>query len=283
MSQGIILVTKDLEIPIINTRCVELLELPPDFVSASLRFDELVDYQTKRGEFTDIKIPKGLKPIDHFGPGNASAQFDLYERTRPNGTVLEIRSTRLPDGGFVRTFTDVTQRRQVQAHVTKLASEDALTGLANRRLFRSELENVYCGRQAGAIDTAVEFAILCLDLDRFKAVNDTLGHPIGDLLLQAVAQRLKASLRPTDILARLGGDEFAVLLPAIQSRKEPSTVASRLVAVVSKPYEIGGHQIVIGVSVGVAVWPTDAMQPDDLMVAADLALYSAKSNGRGTH
>ncbi len=207
MSQGIMLVTNDLQIPVINSRCAELLDLPPDLIKNPPRFDRLADYQGASHKPADGSAPQPSKP-------ETSTQVAVSERTMPNGSVIEIRSGRLPDGSFVQTFTDITQRRESEAHVARLASEDPLTGLPNRRVFRATLDDLcrrHRHRWAGA-ERAV-FAILFLDVDRFKVINDTLGHRVGDMLLQEVAKRLEHALPASNILARLGGDEFAVIVP----------------------------------------------------------------------
>ncbi|NJO34779.1 MAG: EAL domain-containing protein [Rhodospirillales bacterium] len=197
--------------------------------------------------------------------------------------MLEVRSTALPDGGFVRTFTDITERRHAQAEVGRLASEDVLTGLPNRRLFQQELEK--CAQVSCSSFGAEHqgFALLYLDLDHFKDVNDTLGHPVGDGLLQAVAQRLKQIVRNDSIAARLGGDEFAILIRSVISTDQPEAVAKRLVAALAHPYDIYGQTITIGVSIGIALSPHDATDPDLLLKAADMALYAAKAAGRSTY
>jgi GGDEF domain-containing protein len=158
----------------------------------------------------------------------------MYERVRPNGTVLEVRSVRLDDGAFVRTFTDVTRRMKAQSEADRLASEDALTGLANRRVLSDALDRL---TRPGRDAQAKSFAVLYLDLDRFKIVNDTQGHAIGDLLLKAVAKRMRRSLRASDLVARLGGDEFAVLMHAVDKEPSPEVVAQRLS--IPPVYEIG--------------------------------------------
>jgi PAS domain-containing protein len=210
MSQGIMLVTKDLQIPVINRRCGELLGLPAALIESPPRFDQLVELQAQLGEFRNAAMPTDRTAA---GPGVSHAiagQLTIRERTMPNGSVIEVRSGELPDGGFVQTFTDVTKRCEAEARVGRLASEDPLTGLPNRRVFRSALDKV--SRRPSSTERnarePIEFAVLFLDLDRFKVVNDTLGHRIGDLLLQEVAKRLKQALRGTDVLARLGGDEW---------------------------------------------------------------------------
>ena len=175
---------------------------------------------------------------------------------------------------------DITHRRQAQEAVTRLASEDALTGLGNRRLFREHLE-----KRSLQPRTADEqgFALLCLDLDWFKDVNDTLGHWIGDALLKSVAERLTSTLRAGNTVARLGGDEFAVLLPRTNSAQKTEVLAKRIIELLAQPYDIYGHRIQVGVSIGIALAPHDGNDPDLLLKAADMALYAAKAAGRGTY
>jgi diguanylate cyclase (GGDEF)-like protein len=290
MSQGIMLVTKDLQIPIINGRAGELLNLPAEFVKHPPRFDELVEFQSRTAESNpDGPVNKGAAADrtdkDSVQRDKPSVQFTVSERKMPGGTVIEVRSGHLPDGSFVQTFTDVTKRSEAEAHVARLASEDPLTGLPNRRIFRSTLDAL-SGRgvsAGGSRPPQSEFAVLFLDLDRFKVVNDTLGHRIGDLLLQEVARRLRQALAPSDVLARLGGDEFAVVVASLNSRGELEGLANRLTEVISQPYSIDGHQIRSSVSIGIAVGPHDGNSADDLLMAADLALYAVKATGRGTH
>jgi diguanylate cyclase (GGDEF)-like protein len=280
MSQGIMLVTKDLQIPIINSRCGELLQLPREFVEHPPRFDQLVEFQSRIGEFNSSAIEQPLAAVDPAQNGTTSAQFTICERKMPSGAVIEIRNGHLPDGSFVQTFTDVTKRCEAEAHVARLASEDPLTGLPNRRVFRATLDQL-C-ETSGNSDSAA-FAVFFLDLDRFKVVNDTLGHRIGDQLLQEVALRLKQMLASTDVLARLGGDEFAIVVRSLESGAALEALARRLIEVVSQAYEIDGHRIQSSVSIGIAIGPRDGENADDLLVAADLALYAVKATARGTH
>jgi diguanylate cyclase (GGDEF)-like protein len=277
MSQGIMLVTKDLQIPIINGRCGELLDLPGEFIKSPPRFDELVEYQTRNAKQRSAANWRGEPPA------RAAAEhekFAVCERTMPNGTVIEVRSGHLPDGSFVQTFTDITKRAEAEAHVARLASQDPLTGLPNRRVFRTTLDQM--SRAPGGIESLHEFAVMFLDLDRFKVVNDTLGHRIGDMLLQEVAKRLESLLRREDLLARLGGDEFAIVVRNVDSRDELEALAERLVSSVLEPYEISGYRIRTSVSIGIAVGPEDGENADDLLMAADLALYAVKGTNRGT-
>jgi diguanylate cyclase (GGDEF)-like protein len=282
INQGIMLVTEDLHIPIINKRCGELLGLPEELVNHPPRFDELSPFQSTN----DRRVPSL-----EFGMGvakewkDAASEFVAFEHTRSDGAVIEVHSTPLPAGGFVRTFTDVTKRSQAEAHIARLASEDPLTGLPNRRVFRSTIDRL-SGIESSAEDTvaaSAEFAVLFLDLDRFKVINDTLGHRLGDMLLIEVARRLKHTLRPGEMLARLGGDEFAVVLPSFDSRDALGKVAGAIVEAVACPYGIDGHNIRSAVSIGIAIAPGDGKNADELLMAADLALYAVKNGGRGTY
>ena len=284
MDQGLMLVMPNLSVPVLNEKCAELLGLPTSFVTAPPRFDEILAYMNLLGELDTIQRPPGVSELEFFGPSNATHRLTHYQRTRPNGIVLDVRTSYLPEGGFVRVFSDITQRQRAQNDIARLAAEDALTGLANRRSFAHHL--TITSRHSVQLDSTVscqvEYAVLVLDLDHFKAVNDTLGHPVGDKLLQAVALRLKSSIRTNDFIARLGGDEFAIILTHVDNREEVSGVADRLIATISAPFEIDGHQISMGVSIGVALGPIDAADTTDLLVAADLALYAAKGAGRCT-
>jgi diguanylate cyclase (GGDEF)-like protein len=192
-----------------------------------------------------------------------------------------VRSDCLPDGGILHTFADITNRREAEAHIARLAAEDPLTGLPNRRVFSAALDQI-SGQRSDSRQND-EFAVLFLDLDRFKAVNDTLGHRIGDRLLQEVAKRLEWSLGTNSVLARLGGDEFAVIVPAFVSRAALEASALRLAKTISEPYELDGHRVCTNVSIGIAVGPGDGESVDDLLMAADLALYAVKASGRGTY
>jgi diguanylate cyclase (GGDEF)-like protein len=180
----------------------------------------------------------------------------------------------MKNGGWVSTHEDITERRRTEAKIAHMAHHDALTGLANRVLFREQAMEALMRRKSQQT-----LAMLYIDLDHFKSVNDTLGHPVGDRLLVLASQRLCACLRDHDHIARLGGDEFAVLLNSNPSPDETAVLADRIIESVAKPYEIDGQQAIIGVSIGVAMAPTDGTDADRLMQSADMALYRAKKEG----
>ncbi|HUI95279.1 MAG TPA: EAL domain-containing protein [Xanthobacteraceae bacterium] len=277
ISQGIMLVTSDLQVPIINKRCIELLGLPGGLIDKPPHFDELA------GHFDD---PAGANLVRKPPGGQVGAdgrQHTVHERTMPNGAVIEIRTGALAAGGFVQTFTDISKRRKAEAHVARMASEDPLTGLPNRRVFHAELDRITPQDPLADQAEPREFSVMFLDLDRFKVINDTLGHRVGDRLLQAVAKRLSSSLDPDATLARLGGDEFAVVATAVASHGEVEALARRLIEGVSQPYDIDSYRISSSVSIGIAIGPRDGRNADDLLMAADLALNAVKADGRGTY
>jgi diguanylate cyclase (GGDEF)-like protein len=191
--------------------------------------------------------------------------------------VVSIQRQRMSDGSVLTTHEDITDRRQSEAKVAFMAHHDLLTGLANRTFFMEKIE------EAGARlrRRGEAFSVFMLDLDRFKDVNDSLGHPAGDALLKEMAQRLRSSLRETDVLARLGGDEFAILQSGeAHLRDSAIMLAVRINEVVARPFELEGRRVTIGTSIGIALAPQDGVDPDDLLKKADLALYRTKSQGR---
>ena len=171
------------------------------------------------------------------------------------------------------------QLAQSQERLAQLARTDALTGAANRVIFNERLRQAFAGARRGA----TAFAVLYLDLDRFKEVNDTLGHHAGDLLLQQVAHRLGNATLQIDVVARLGGDEFAIIQAEVADSSAAGTLAEKLIEVVHAPYLIEGNELRIGVSIGIALWDRDSASPDSLLTEADQALYRAKHAGRGQY
>lgn len=188
---------------------------------------------------------------------------------------LTVATRNVPDWGWLCQLNDVTSWVDAQAAAREVATRDVLTGLPNRSSLLPKVERA-------VTDGSQPTALLMIDLDRFKTVNDTLGHPIGDALLSKVADRLKASLRATDTVARLGGDEFAVLQVGAEQPVGAETLAKRLVEVLSRPYVIAGHMIDVGASIGVAIASTSSVS-DVLFKQADIALYRAKEGGRGRY
>ncbi len=273
MSQGIMMIDADQNVAVVNRRAVELLNLP-EFVHSRPKFADVMTHLLAQDEFgkDDRKVApqlwEAIKVGDRYGA-------NTYQRTRPNGVTLEVRTTSLPAGGLVRTFTDITASKRIERQIAHMAHHDALTGLANRVLLRSHID-VALGRYRRQRE---EFALLSIDLDRFKSVNDTLGHAAGDELLRCVAQRLRDCVRETDTVARLGGDEFAVLQVMTENREGIEVLARRILEKVGAPYVLDGRSAVVAASIGIARC-ADGSSVEELFQNADLALYRVKSEGR---
>jgi diguanylate cyclase (GGDEF)-like protein len=189
---------------------------------------------------------------------------------------VNLQIQRVGETHWILSFEDLGARRQAQDHLARLASTDPLTGLGNRMRFRQSLSLALEELSGGG----ERLALMLIDLDRFKAVNDTLGHPVGDLLLRKVAERLRTLIRQKDMLARLGGDEFALWIPSSADSDGLARLGARIVDLLGRPFLIEGQQVNIGASVGIAVAPPDGNNYELLMKGADLALYSAKAAGR---
>jgi diguanylate cyclase (GGDEF)-like protein len=233
----------------------------------------------------ELSVAAGNHPEDNIAALYAARMEFVAQRRAgtqlqelSDGRVVAISHEPMDDGGWVATYEDVTERRRAETRISFMARHDALTNLPNRVLFRECLDHALSqlGRGHG-------FAVLFVDLDHFKSINDTLGHPIGDRLLLAVAERLQACVRETDMVARLGGDEFAVVQAGVARPDDAAELAGRIVRALGEAFLLDGHQILIGASLGIAVAGTDGTSVDTLLKNADLALYRAKEDGRGAY
>jgi diguanylate cyclase (GGDEF)-like protein len=254
-----------------NKRAEEILRIPAVRRGASAR--EMLAGCVASGTLNAATLERLLSDLD----SRISGKFDgeLAVATE-EGRALSLTFEPMENGGSVVLIEDVTERKNAEARINHLARYDALSGLPNRSFFHDQMEFALATMKR---DT--HCAVLFADLDQFKQVNDTLGHPAGDALLCAVADRLRGIIRETDLVARFGGDEFVVLQSPIRGPEKAEMLARRIVEELSNPYEIDGHRIVIGASVGIAVSPRDGSSADTLLKNADMALYRSKSEGRG--
>jgi diguanylate cyclase (GGDEF)-like protein len=274
MSHGLCFFDAAHRLIVCNDRYVEMYDLPRDRIGPGTSLAEIVDMRFEVGSFPAMSKEEYL----HWRAKVAvSAEpTDSVVELR-NGRTFKIRHRPMPDGGWVATHEDITEQRQSEVKIEYMAHHDSLTDLANRVLLNERLEQALGHR----IHREEIVAVHHLDLDQFKAVNDTFGHLAGDKLLKIVARRLRGLVRDTDTIARMGGDEFVIVQGPIRDPAEATSLAQRIIALISEPYDIDGHQAVIGVSIGIAVGPGDGLRPDKLLRNADLALYRAKGDGRG--
>ncbi len=273
MSQGIIMVDAAHRVAVFNTRTLQLLDLPADLMKSAPLFADVIAYQQSHQEFEQAGgVPHSVETA-LTGPAFS------YERERPDGRILEIQSMPMPSGGMVRTYTDITERRQNEARVRYFAHHDDLTQLVNRVVFQERLKH--------AIELADHskrsIAVFYLDLDRFKQINDTMGHGAGDQLLVEAASRLRGTVRDIDTVARMGGDEFAIIQPLIDQPKAAIQLAIRVLRLINEPFIIGGTECSVGVSIGIAMYPDHARNASELLRNTDIALYRAKADGRGRY
>ncbi len=249
-----------------NPQWLELYGLLPEDIRIGMHFRDIFAKQT-----AVLDVETYLVDLK-----NRLARSEQISNTVqfPDGRVVYISYGRREGGGWVATHEDITERKASADRIERLAHYDSLTGLANRNLFKERID------EALASSRRLEpgFAVLLLDLDKFKSVNDALGHQCGDALLKQVADRIKAQIRDADTAARIGGDEFAVIVAAM--RDGAASLAERLVQAIAEPYHIDGHPVVIGCSIGLALVPEHGTRVDEILRNADLALYRSKNAGR---
>jgi diguanylate cyclase (GGDEF)-like protein/PAS domain S-box-containing protein len=283
-----------------------LMDNVPDsiyFKDRESRFTRINRYAAERFGVADPALAVGRTDFDYFAEEHASKAFrdeqeivrtgrplvNVEEKeTKPDGAVRWVSTTKLPlrdrQGNVTGTFgisRDVTQRKHAEEQLERQAFFDALTGLPNRALFMNRLQHLF--NRARRSPEGLLFAVLYFDLDRFKSINDGLGHLAGDELLVGIARRLERHMRPSDTLARLGGDEFTVLLEDITSEADATRVADRIQQELATPFVLSGHEIFTSVSVGIALSSSGYQRPEEMLRDADTAMYRAKAAGRSRH
>ncbi len=272
--QGLVLYDASARIIICNQPYLDMFGLSPEVAKPGCTIQRLIAHRKETGSFDGDVDAFCNAIIQTVSLGKATRQLTKA----PGGRAIEIINRPLKGGGWVATIEDVTERTRADEKIVHLAHYDGLTDLPNRLLFRERLE-----ASLKAIRPGEQLAVLYIDIDEFKSVNDALGHPTGDELLKGVAERLRGCLKETDVAARLGGDEFAVIQTAIKDRSETTRLVDEIHSAIRQPMECMGHLITTDASIGIALAPGDGADLDQLLRNADLALYGAKGDGRRTY
>jgi diguanylate cyclase (GGDEF)-like protein len=277
MSQGLCMFSADERMIVCNLNYLMIFGMSPDVVKPGISLYEVLQHSVDVNVASDnvVELYRIRREVI------AAKQPAIYSETLADGRIIDIWHRPMADGGWVSTYDDVTERRQAESRITYMATHDPLTDLPNRSFLRDRLSHLLlAATKQEAEGDGQSLALLLLDLDRFKEINDTLGHAAGDRLLRMVAERLQKLVSGEDLVARLGGDEFAIL-HSVENADAVANLSQRIIDSLIMPYDLEGHQANIGASIGVSLAPADGLDSEELLRCADLALYRAKSRGRG--
>jgi len=275
MSQGLLMFDSEARLVICNRRYLEIYGLSPEHACPGVALVDMLKQRAAMGTFAGDPDEYLAFLVNSLAQGkNVTRVIEL-----PDARIISVVNHPMPGGGWVATHEDITERRRAEQQIAHMARHDALTDLPNRVLLSERLsERLTAGAHHGEM-----LAVLYLDLDHFKGVNDTLGHSVGDELLKAIADRLRSCANDTDTVARIGGDEFAIIQTNIESPSEAAMLARLICDTIKAPYNLHGHVVIVDTSIGIAIAPNDGVDVDELLKNADMALYGAKADGRGTY
>ncbi len=273
MTQGLLLFDAESRLIVCNRSYIAMYGLSPEIVKSGIALRDIIAHRRESGAFNG--------DVDEYCAALSRSllqgRTSHHQTETPDGRTIMIVNKPVAGGGWVATHEDVTERRRAEARIRHLAHYDALTDLPNRALFHERLRE-----ELGSIAPNRQLAVLYIDVDEFKSVNDTLGHQAGDQLLQSVATNLRRVARPNEFIARLGGDEFAIMQTSINDQAETAGLVRRVFEAIRTPFECLGHQVTSDASVGVAMAPRHGTGLDQILKNADLAMYAAKAAGRRT-
>ena len=274
MSQGLLMTDRNRRLIVFNARFLNMFAIDPSKLTTGLPTSEVFSLMAG----SELMAPEMAEEVQvkqrRLAEARQSGTFVVSGKDRSS---VSVSQRPLTDGGWIATYEDVSEQRRAEEHIRFAAHHDALTKLPNRVLFRARLDEMI----SNLPDRDMGLALLYLDLDKFKHVNDTLGHPIGDALLESAGSRLLNCVRECDIVARLGGDEFALAYVSPDLPIAAERLAQRIISALSAPYHLEGHTVIAGASVGIALAGHGPMSADTLLKNADMALYQAKARGRG--
>jgi diguanylate cyclase (GGDEF)-like protein len=273
MPQGLIMFDSSLRLIVCNAYYAQMYGLRAEHAQPGTPLRAILEHQVEVGT-----SPINVESFVESTLASASMPtLGVVEHQLHDGRIISVVNAPLSTGGGVTIHMDVTEKRNSERQIAFLAHHDALTELANRVQLREHIE-----KSLKYLERGKKLSVLCLDLDHFKDINDTLGHSVGDALLCAVAARLRELVRDDDLVSRTGGDEFSIVQAGAElPSAAPAILAARVVEVLSVPFDLGDHHVVIGASVGIAIAPDDGQDVDQLLKNADMALYRAKDDGRG--
>jgi diguanylate cyclase (GGDEF)-like protein/PAS domain S-box-containing protein len=271
MTQGLLLFDAQARVVVCNQRYLDMYGLSREVISPGRPFRDVIAHRQETGSFAgdvDAYVADVVRDV---------GRSTVHVMHTADGRAIQISSRPVADGGWVATHEDITERRNAEEKIAHLAHYDALTDLPNRTLFRTELE-----RELKRVERGAQCAVLYIDIDEFKGINDSLGHPAGDELLKGIALRLRGCVRGSDIVARLGGDEFAIVQTSVETHSDITDLVARIYEAIRQPFECLGHSLLTDASIGIAMAPRDGTDLDELLKNADLAMYGAKAEGRRT-
>ncbi|MDN3278902.1 EAL domain-containing protein [Frankia sp. RB7] len=271
MTQGLLMFDRDERLIVCNRRYIDMYGLSTAVVKPGAYFRDVIQHRADTGSF-DGDVDSYCDDIL-----NSVGRIQSHIVETSDGRLIEIKNQPGAAGGWLATHDDVTERIRADERIAHMAHYDALTDLPNRVLMRGHLE-----RRVTELSQGKPFAILYIDVDEFKGVNDSLGHEVGDELLRQVANRLRACVSGNDLVARLGGDEFAIVKAGTCDQAELTALAGQILASLRTPIDCKGQEIATDASIGIAIAPDHGDNLEDLLKRADLAMYAAKSEGRGT-